>query len=160
MLPDSSYTVYTTANNLTINSSWDVLAGEKYIIIVDGALEIQRPITVDDGGFLAFVVKNDIQINSDVGTTWDSSTPVVEGMYIAGGAIKTGYTTAEATARFVGKGMFAANEIITQRSLHDIQAVNHNSDTSADLFLYNPAFLVTMPDILKDLSYTWQEVAP
>ncbi|KKT60248.1 MAG: hypothetical protein UW52_C0028G0013, partial [Candidatus Gottesmanbacteria bacterium GW2011_GWA1_44_24b] len=33
-------------------------------------------------------------------------------------------------------------------------------DTSADLFYYNPSFLILMPDILKDLSYTWEEVAP
>jgi len=82
---------------------------------------------------------------------------VVEGVYIAGGDIKTGKSTNAGTERFVGKGMFAATNIIAQRNLYDL---NHNIDTSADLFLYNPAFLVTMPGVLKDLTIEWQEVAP
>lgn len=156
-----SYSVYTTATNtikdLTINTPWNIGDGEKLIMIVDGTLDIRSTITITGSGFVAFVAKNDILINSSVGTTWNSTTPVVEGMYIAGGTIKTGRSTAVATERFVGKGMFAANAILTQR---DLITAGRNRDTSADLFLYNPAFLVTMPDILKDISYNWQEVAP
>ena len=156
------YTIYTTADSpihdLTFNQPWVVADGEKLIVIVDGTLDIWNTITVQGNGFVAFVVKDDITVDSTVGTTWDSSTPVVEGMYIAGKSIKTGLTTAPATARFVGKGMFAAGDkVLTQR---DLISVGHNIDTSADLFIYNPSFLVTMPDILKDLSYTWEEVAP
>ncbi len=156
-----SYSVYTTAPNaikdLTVNTAWNIATNEQLIIVVDGSLDIRAPITITGNGFVAFVVKNDILINSAVGTTWNSTTPVVEGMYIAGGTIRTGASTAAATERFVGKGMFTANSIMTQRNLI---TAGRNRDTSADLFLYNPAFLVTMPDILKDLSYTWQEVAP
>lgn len=161
VMAGQSYSVYTTAPNvikdLTINTPWSIGDGEKLIMIVDGTLDIRNTITITGSGFVAFVVKNDILINSAVGTTWNSTTPVVEGMYIAGGTIKTGVSTAIATERFVGKGMFAANAILTQRNLI---TAGRNRDTSADLFLYNPAFLVTMPDILKDISYHWQEVAP
>lgn len=156
-----SYSVYTTASNaikeLTINTPWTIGTNEKLIMIVDGNLDIRAPITITGNGFVAFVVKNDILVNSSVGTTWNSTTPVVEGVYIAGGTIKTGLSTDIATERFVGKGMFAANAILTQRNLI---TAGRNRDTSADLFLYNPAFLVTMPDILQDVSYSWQEVAP
>ncbi len=161
MLPNSSFTAYITKDwmggNLTINTPWVIGNQEKLIVIVDGTLDIRSTITITGGGFIAFIVKDDILVNSSVGTTAGSETPVVEGMYIAGGTLRTGTTTAAATARFVGKGMFAANEIIAERDLYPILG---NNSTSADLFLYNPSFLVTMPDILKDFSYTWQEVAP
>ena len=160
---DAAYTVYTTKDymggNLLINQPWVVEDGEKLIVIVEGTLDIWAPITITGNGFVGFVVKDDIIIDKTVGTTWDGTIPLVEGVYIAGNRIKTGHSTDAATERFVGKGIFMAKDIILQRDL-SATAINHNKDTSADLFLYNPAFLVTAPDILKDLSYEWQEVAP
>ncbi|KKT38021.1 MAG: hypothetical protein UW22_C0015G0031 [Candidatus Gottesmanbacteria bacterium GW2011_GWB1_44_11c] len=144
-------------HDLTINQPWVVADGEKLIVIVDGTLDIRSTITIQGNGFVAFVVKNDITVNAAVGTTWDSTTPLVEGMYIAGGTFKTGTSTDPSTERFVGKGTFAAQTILLERNL---SATDHNKDTSADLFYYNPSFLILMPDILKDLSYTWEEVAP
>jgi len=157
----AAYTVYTTNNytngDLTINEPWVVADGEKLIILVEGSLHISSPVNITGNGFVGFVVKDDIVVDNTVGTTWNGTSPVVEGMYIAGKSIKTGRSLVAATERFVGKGIFVANDIILQR---DLSTTAHNINTSADLFLYNPAFLVTAPDILKDLSYEWQEVAP
>jgi len=154
----SAYTVYKTSASLTINAGRAITNGEKIIFVVEGSLDIRAPITVNPGGFIAFIVRDDILINPTVGTTWDDTTPVVEGMYIAGGSIQTGHSTSGGTRKFVGKGMFIAEgPIITQRTLLD---AGHNNDTPADLFIYNPEFLITMPDILNDVSYTWQEVTP
>jgi hypothetical protein len=160
--PGSQYTVYSTTDNadknITISTPWTIANDEKLIIIVDGTLDIRAPITISGNGFIAFVVKDDILINSSVGTTWNSTSPVLEGMYIAGKTIQTGSSTVAGAERLVGKGMFAATgDIILQRNL---LSVGHNADTSSELFIYNPSFLVTMPDILKDNSYIWQEVAP
>jgi hypothetical protein len=152
-----SFSVYKTSGDLTINTPWVIGNTEKLVVIVDGTLDIRNTVTITGNGFIAFIVKNNVLINSSVGTTWNSTTPVVEGMYIAGDTIKTGLSTAIGTERFVGKGMFIAKTILTQRNL---LTAGRNRDTSADLFIYNPSFLISMPDILKDLSYTWQEVAP
>jgi hypothetical protein len=158
---DAAYTVYTTKDymggNLLINQPWVIADGEKLIIIVEGSLDIYAKINITGNGFVGFVVKDNIIIDGTVGTTWNGTIPLVEGMYIAGKSIKTGHSTDPLTERFVGKGVFVANDIILQR---DLSTTAHNINTSADLFLYNPAFLVTAPDILKDLSYEWQEVAP
>jgi hypothetical protein len=158
---DAAYTVYTTKDymggNLLINQPWVVADGEKLIVIVEGSLDIYAKINITGNGFVGFVVKDNIIIDKTVGTTWNGTNPLVEGMYIAGNRIKTGHSTDAATERFVGKGIFMAKDIILQR---DLSTTAHNINTSADLFLYNPAFLVTAPDILKDLSYEWQEVAP
>jgi hypothetical protein len=156
-VPAPPYMVYHTAQNPTITDPW-VIDGEKLIFIVDGTLTIANTITIQNNGFIAFVVRDDILIDTSVGTAYTSSTPVVEGMYIAGKSIKTGPSTVSGKRRFIGKGMFAANSILLQRNFYP--GNQQNANYSADLFLYNPAFLVTMPDILKDLSYTWQEVAP
>jgi len=160
-VPGAKYTVYTTNDrpnkDLTINEPWVVADGEKIIIVVEGSLDIYAKINITGNGFVGFVVKDDIIVDKTVGTTWDGTIPLVEGVYIAGNRIKTGHSTDAATERFVGKGIFMAKDIVLQR---DLSTTAHNINTSADLFLYNPAFLVTAPDILKDLSYEWQEVAP
>jgi len=159
--PSAPYTVYTTKDygtgDLIINETWDVQAGEKIIVLVEGSLNINNPITITGNGFIAFVVSGNITIDGSVGTTWNSEIPVVEGVYISGGTLKTGTSAAAATERFVGKGIFIANEILTQRNL---VTPNANKTNSADLFLYNPAFLVTVPAVMQDLSYEWQEVVP
>ena len=129
--------------------------------MVDGNLTIQAQITLEDPdtSFVAFIVKDNISVSSSLGIPYAAvpaiPAAVVEGMYIAGGTLYTGRSTIASKERFVGKGMFAAKNILLQRTLGA-----DNSAAGADLFIYNPAFLVTMPDILKDLSYTWQEVAP
>ena len=92
-----------------------------------------------------------------VGVPYTSSSPVVEGIYIADGTFHTGTSTNAGTERFVGKGSFVANDFDLQR---DLTAINQNNTTSAELFLYNPQFLVTMPDQLRDQHVNWQEVAP
>ena len=150
------YTVYATQpnTNLTIVNSWNIAAGQKLIIVVDGNLTIKNTITMEKGGFIAFIVKGDIIVDSSVGVVATSVTPVVEGVYIAGGTLKTGLSTT-GKERFVGKGMFAANKVLTQRNI-----TTSNYNTSADLFLYNPELLITMPSPLEDNSFIWQEVAP
>jgi len=156
--PVAGTVIYTTGN-LTINQEWNIANGEKLIVIVEGTLNIMNHIHIAGNGFVGFVVRDDIIIDKTVGTRWNENpvVPVVEGMYIAGNRIMTGHSTDANTERFVGKGIFMANEIILGR---DLSTTGNNKDTSADLFLYNPAFLVTTPDILKNLSFEWQEVVP
>jgi hypothetical protein len=101
-------------------------------------------------------------VDSSVGTTALSTAPNVEGVYIATkadgtGTIITGTSTALATARLVGKGMFIADNFTLQR---DLDSYGGNTGSSPELFVYNPQLLLTMPDSMKELPVTWQEVAP
>jgi hypothetical protein len=151
---------YYVTGDLTIDGAdWAIGPGQRVVVIVDGNLTIRNRINHSSGGFVAFIVNGNITVDSSVGVTWDSSLPVLSGVYITSpdGIFVTGPTIAAGSARFVGRGIFIAGGFAMQRNL-DI--ISHNTDTAAELFLYNPRLLITMPDEMKDVPITWQEVAP
>jgi len=155
---------YVDGNLIIDGSNWNVASvtpKESVVVLVNGNLTIKNRINITSGGFIGFFVNGNITIDSSVGTTWSSTTPVVEGIYMTSptGTFSTGATTAAATARFVGKGTFVAGNfsLLGQR---DLEIVGHNADTAAELFIYNPELLITMPDEMKELPITWAEVAP
>lgn len=145
------------ANSLTVSGNWNVGSGS-YVFIVDGDLAINGRINLSGSGFVAFIVKNNITVSSSVGGLYSSSAPQVEGIYITGpgGTFSTG-TSVIGTERFVGKGIFVAGNFSLNR---DLAVVNQNTTTASELFIYNPRLLVIMPDPMRDLPITWEEVAP
>lgn len=153
--------------NTRISDSWTIPSGESIVIIVDdsapgardGTLTINSPITVNPGGFLAFIVRGNIVISPDVGTLYSSDTSVLDGIYVTGilGTIHTGASSSANKEHFVGKGMFIANSFALER---DLDSIARNTTTASELFIYDPELLFTMPDSLKDVPVTWQEVAP
>lgn len=151
-----NFSVY-TAGDLMVTSPWVISDTDRIIMEVNGNLTINDTVNITGNGFIAFVVKGDISVNSGIGTSWDSTAPTIEGLYIANGTLRTGTTTTAGKERFVGKGIFIASTITPQRNLI---SVGHNKDAAADLFTYNPNLFMSMPDVLKDLSFVWQEVAP
>lgn len=161
--PPSSDTPYYVVGDITTSGDWSVGNNEKLIVIVNGNLTIDGEIHIVGSGFVTFIVNGTITVSSNVGTTASSTTPVVEGVYIAmnatqTGGFVTGASTSALTARFVGKGMFIADNFTLQRDLEGYGVGNTGS--SAELFVYNPRLLLTMPEEMKENSVTWQEVAP
>ncbi len=153
---------YYVVGNMTTSGNWNIGANERVVILVDGNLTIGGRINITGNGFIAFIVNGTITVADTVGTTWSSTTPVVEGVYIAtkadeSGLIQTGTSINALTARFVGNGVFVADNFLLQR---DLDAYGGNINASAELFTYDPQLLLTMPDTMKDLSVIWQEVAP
>lgn len=154
---------YYVVGDMTTSGAWSVGADERIVIIVDGNLTINGRVNITNNGFIAFIVNGTITVADTVGTTASSTTPVVEGVYIAttdtqAGSINTGSSIAAATARFVGRGMFISNGFLLQRDLEGYGT--GNTGNAAELFVYNPELLLTMPDSMKELSVTWQEVSP
>ncbi len=172
--PDADYTGDTTLTselpsradpyfvdgNLTISSSdWNATAGETIVVLVDGDLTINRKINLSGTGFIAFIVNGSITVDPTVGVLYSSSVPVLEGVYITSptGTFSTGGSTSVGTERFVGEGMFIAGSFNLGR---DLDSVGQNNTTAAELFIYNPQLLITMPDKMRNLPVTWSEVAP
>jgi len=159
----STCTPYYVVGDMTTSGAWSVGADERIVILVNGNLTIGGRINITGNGFIAFIVNGTITVSDTVGTTAASTTPVVEGIYIATtetqtGSINTGESLAAGTARFVGKGMFVSNGFLLQRDLQGFGS--GNTANAAELFVYNPQLLLTMPDSMKELSVTWQEVSP
>lgn len=157
--PASTLTPYYVVGDMTTSGDWVVGDGETILVIINGNLIIDGKITITGTGFIAFIVNGNISISPTVGGLYSSSTPAVEGVYITSpaGTFATGTSTNAGTERFVGKGTFVAGNFSLQR---DLESVGQNSNVSAELFTYNPALLFNMPDSMRELPITWQEVAP
>ncbi len=156
---DGSPIPYYVTGDMETSGDWLVPSGEKLIFFVDGDLKISGNLNVSGTGFLAFLVNGNITVDPTVGVPYTSSAPVVEGVYITNptGVFATGLSTSSGHERFVGRGMFVAGSISLQR---DLDTLGQNNTVSAELFLYEPQFLITMPDQLKDARIVWREVAP
>ncbi len=152
--PASRATPYLVSGPLGTQGNWNIPDGEKLIFLVDGNITINGTITTTGTGMAVFITNGNITIASSVGVAPASSTPVVEGMYIANGSFNTG-TSSSGVERFVGKGNFVAGSFNLQRDLGD-----DNASISPELFIWDPKILVHMPQAMMDVPYYWQEVAP
>jgi hypothetical protein len=152
------YIPYYVTGNMTTNGNWSIADGKKLIFIVNGNLTINGKINLVGSGFAAFIVNGNITVAPTVGVPYTSDAPVVEGVYITAPlkSFITGTGSGPATARFVGRGMFIAGNFSLLRNVGDAG----NTTDASELFIYNPQLLLTMPESMKKLSVSWQEVAP
>lgn len=129
-------------------------ANETFIVFVDDDLHINQNITVASGGFLAFIVKGDIEIDSDVAQ--------VQGVYFADGSltVETGATPANPElhdGQFNGQGIFVAKAGVSlKRNFRNAD----NVTTPTEIFTFDPAYLFTAPKVFREKPYLWQEVIP
>lgn len=145
---------YYQAGDLEITTPWHVEVGEAFVILVDGTIHIQNEITVAEGGFLALVSRHDIVFAPSLGTSdVHSTTPVVEGVYIADGKIRL----SEGPLKFVGAGTFVGWGGFELG--RDFQSTD-NWHNPTELFIYRPDFLQNAPDEMKVPRYDWNEVNP
>ncbi len=157
--PASSETPYYVVGDMQTSGNWTVGNGESIVFLINGNLTINGRINITGSGFVAFIVNGNISVSSSVGTTAAATTSVVEGIYITNptGIFATGASTTVAQAKFVGEGMFIAGNFLLER---DLEIASANTAYPAELFAYNPQLLLTMPDTMKEMPVTWQEVSP
>ena len=159
--PVVSQDAYFHSGNMTIQSPWSVADGESYVVFVDGDLTIEDPlsvgelITVDEGGFLAFVASGDIDIADTVGHSVLTNTAGnVEGVYIADGIIDI-MSNGGMDQRFVGEGTFAGwTDVVMAR---DYNGGVDNDLYPAETFVYRPDFVKNAPEKMKRSQMLWQE---
>jgi hypothetical protein len=155
---------------------WNVPSGQTYLIFVDGDLEVadsgegHQVITVDSGGFLAFIVSGNITFDSSVGHTSATTNPAnnsninVEGVFIADGQMifETNGQADTADRKFIGAGSFVGwSEIDMQRTFADdaLGGVNNNTNP-AEVIIYRPDFIINTPIEMKVAHYAWREIPP
>ena len=149
---------YFNQGDVIIDSAWNVTSGESFTIFIDGALTINQPVTVDPGGFLAFVTSQDITINPNLGQADHTSTDaVVEGIYIADGALNINSANSGKDAKFIGEGTFVGwSGVNLGRDFRGIE----NNQYPPQLFTYRPDLFLNAPDGFKLTKVYWQELAP
>lgn len=156
--PDSRSTPYYVVGDMTTSGNWTINNGQNIVFLIDGNLTIKGKINLvpPGNGFIAFIVKGNITIDSKVGGPPSSRNSTLEGIYVAGGSLNTSLGE-NGKERLVGQGIFIANSFSRERNLGD---AGGNKLISAELYIYNPRLLLTMPAQMKDVSIIWEEVAP
>ena len=175
--------------NLTLDLSTtkiSVPANQKWIIFVPGNLRINGPtsdhsdsaqsrlIQVANGGYLAFIVGGNINIDSQIGYEEDAGnntiaakvTPNIEGVYIADGTLKIEsrdeLDTTPDDYKFVGAGTFVGwGGVLIPRKFDDDMLYRRelNITSPVDLFIHRPDFVTNSPEFMRNKpQLTWQEV--
>ncbi len=157
--PAARVSPYNITGDIQTTGSWNIAAGESLTLIVDGSATIASPIRVAAGGFFGLITRGNITIDPRVGVPPTSSASVLDGIYLTSptGIIQTGASTNLGTEKLVARGVFGGGSFLLQRNL---AAVGANATTPAEVFIWEPAFLFSMPEPLKDMPTTWEEVAP
>lgn len=163
--------VHYSAQDLVIQDPWSVSAAESYVVFVDGNLTIENPsdfatlIEVEEGGFLAFIVRGNITFAANVGhTNLATQTPNIEGIYIAENQIivRTNEDPAVGDRRFIGAGSFVGwSGVDLQRDFADFgsggSGATFNLTIPTETFIYRPDMVLSTPDFMLSPRSIWQE---
>jgi len=142
--------IYKISGNQEITSDWDIGSTESYVFLIDGGkLTINNNIVVPEGGFLAFIVDGDIEIEEGVTT--------LEGIYIADGEIETSGQN-EDNDQLSAKGIFVSWEKVLLNRTFENESLNNT--LPVETFVFRPDIWINAPKELLKSSYTWQELAP
>lgn len=165
--------VWHFTGDLTIkpSSTWNV--SNKQVVIVDGSIRFETDgseqlITVNRGGFLAFIASNDITFDNEIGwATADVSETRsnIEGIFIADRNLKIEGNGAGGDKKFIGAGTFVGwSNVLLQRRFDNPDDQNDttnqlkNTNMAVESIFYRPDFTVNAPEFMRNASYTWKEV--
>lgn len=181
-LPPVAESVFYTTDSLIIDpaDTITVPSGKRYTFYVNGTLTIRdnlpgtdQLIAVDQGGFLAFFVRDDIIIEPSVGTEMELTNlgpstgvgqglqPHITGLYITDGSISI-QSNGAVDKRFIGDGSF-----ISRGSINVPRQFNRGADplsqilagyTPTEVFRHRPDMVLAAPAELREQSSQYQEV--
>jgi len=147
--------VYYLNDDVSIDTAIHITGGTFRTYLIDGSLNINADITVDQGGFLAFVTSQPITVSGNVSQLHgiyitNSTFSVADG---AGSGVFSGAT---------GRRLEVEGTVVAWSStslLRDLGGLNNNS-YPATIFTYRPDFLINLPSGFKHNGIQWREVAP
>jgi hypothetical protein len=162
---NSGVEAYYYEGDMTLNDPWTIEANESRVIFVEGNLRLNNTITVASGGFLAFIVSEDITIDPSVGyDDVTQTTPLIEGVFVANGLLELPGvgTAAGGDRKFVGAGTFVGwGGIALERDYDNGQLRRRlNNYNSTELFIYRPDLALNAPTQMQTPRYQWREVSP
>jgi len=161
------YVWFRRQGDLTITGTAN-LQDRKVVLLVDGDLYLGRPpaqsgssIRIRDGsGFFMAIVSGDIIISPKVVVADPQNPePILEGIFLAEGQVKTGtYGTGLDGQLWLRGSVAAYGGVVLERDLTGSDP--DNTETPAEFFEYGPDLLFTYPRDLTYRRYRWKEVAP
>lgn len=125
---------------------WNVLAGEKYVVVVRGNVRITGDVTVANGGYLMVIAQGDVTV--------DPAVTSVQGIYLANGLFITESAGVGGDVQLVVSGSVAAWDGVDLN--RDLGVAGNVSP--AEQFVYRPDLMISMPKKVKTFVMEWQEV--
>lgn len=136
--------------NLTLNSQAN-LNNKRVQVFITGDFNIKGDIKLDKGkGFFGAVVKGNINVDPSVSSGAGSSTPNLEGFFVADGQFFTG----QASSRLNVRG-----SVVAWRGVF-LQRTFASNSSPAEYFEYAPDLIFTYPTQTLRSGISWKEVAP
>lgn len=160
---------YVSEGDVTIVKPWTVQSNQKLVIFVKGNVFIKNRITVNPGGFVAFISSGNIEVDASVADPDETSTnSLVSGVFVADGVLRIASkgpnNSKPGDGKFIGSGTFVGwSGIELLRDYRDATDANSGVNSynyPTELFLDRPDFALNMPDQMKRPSIDWREVAP
>ena len=169
--------IYFRKGNLEITDRqpWQISSGESITVFIDGTLRISdgsnlgQIITVEPGGFLAFIVRGNVFVRNNVGTGTPSGTEVegggdfktsIEGIYVADQQIIiSAKREGVPDEKFIGAGVFVGWQgVQLNRSFSDGSPTSTlNACYNTEQFVYRPDLIENTPAWMKRAPTIWQE---
>ncbi|NTV31304.1 hypothetical protein HGA91_05000 [candidate division WWE3 bacterium] len=159
---------YNKADNVTLNGNWQNI-NFPAVVMVEGTSATNGNITIPNtivgqritlgaNGFLMVLAYNDILVSSSIGEMFNmSSTPDLEGLFIAGRNVNVGGTN----DRLVDKRINISGNVITGTRVAGTYISRRSHEDNhlypSDYFIYNPKLILNIPRILSDPAYEWGE---
>jgi hypothetical protein len=148
---------YHEGDDLTITDDWHVESDETIVVFINGNLNLNARTSVDEGGFLAFIVSGNINVSPNLASD-NKNDPAMSGVFIANGEVR--FETLEdpnpdnllvTNGTIVGWG-----GVIVER---DFRSATNNT-VPVVLFTFRPDFVTNAPAEFNTTQYFWEEVAP
>jgi hypothetical protein len=148
---------YQCTTNATAGGDLSLITGN-WVVFVDGNLTVSSNVIINGSSTLTFVVRGNITVNTSV--------TQADGIYIAGGVDAAGADIAGSafadtggtapgtiTQLVVNGGVYAA-------SFNLARVLSANNDSiPADLFNFQPKYLLNLSSLLGSPQLNWREVA-
>ncbi len=171
LAPSSSMAYSVSGSDLTINSG--VINGTKSIVVlVDGDVLLNGPISVERGSFLLISATGDIIVNQTVGATPDCRadyTPQIQGIYVTDrdfivdglGTSACNSPTPDTMLTIGGSVIVNAGNVPGGGELKNLRSLCTNNLNFPSIKVQErPDFFLNSPTLLQSQSVSWREVAP
>ncbi len=166
--------IYKANGNLTLfantdapqtPTSYQFQTNKQFVILVNGDLKINGELKVQIGSTLLISAKGNITVDENVGTTYSSVVPSLEGFFSAGGSFDTGGNGGDCTRpkdkRLNINGAVVVNANGTGGSyINNRDMCEDNLQCPSYSIKWRPDFIFNAPEVIKHPTFIWQEVAP
>jgi len=145
------YYIEPLSGEASLAGVWSVAAGESYVVLVNGDMNINYNVSVAGGGFLMFVVNGTLSV--------DPLVTNMEGLYVIDDVFVTTSQFEEGVT--VDVPLSVEGSVVAWGGVQMSRDIGlDGSTTPTETFTYRPDLLANMPELLKSFTLSWQEKAP